>query len=123
MQTPRLPEFPKDLVEHRRRNGIALERVAAATRIGLPYLEAIERGDFRKLPGGVYNVSYIRQYARATGYDEESLLGYYREIASPAEPPFPRPAAALPRSRFQELLHRVGVHRARTEEADGRSPA
>jgi cytoskeletal protein RodZ len=40
-------------------------------------LEAIERGDFRKLPGGIYNTSYIRQYARAIDYEESILLEFY----------------------------------------------
>jgi cytoskeletal protein RodZ len=30
------------------------------------------------LPGGIYNISYIRQYARAIGADESSLVEMYR---------------------------------------------
>jgi cytoskeletal protein RodZ len=56
---------------------LSLEQIAAATKIGVRSLEAIERGDFRKLPGGIYNTSYIRQYARAIDYDESILLAYY----------------------------------------------
>ena len=47
------------------------------------YLEAIERGLFSKLPGGIYNLSYIRQYARAIDCDEARLLDYYRRSADP----------------------------------------
>src|SRR5260221_9705112 len=65
------------LTNIRRNRGISLEQIAAATKIGVRSLEAIERGDFRKLPGGIYSTSYIRQYARAIDYDESILLAYY----------------------------------------------
>ena len=64
----------------RHNRGITLEQIANSTKISIRSLEAIERGDFRKLPGGIYNTSYIRQYARAIDYDEGELLAfYYRE--------------------------------------------
>src|SRR5882762_1456839 len=58
--------------------GISLEQIAESTKIGIRLLEAIERGDFRKLPGGIYSTSYIRQYARAIEYDESAILEFYR---------------------------------------------
>jgi len=62
----------------RRNRGVSLQQIAEATKIGVRSLEAIERGDFRKLPGGIYTTSYIRQYARAIDYDEDTILAYYR---------------------------------------------
>jgi cytoskeletal protein RodZ len=62
----------------RRNRGISLQQIAEATKIGVRSLEAIERGDFRKLPGGIYTTSYIRQYARAIDYDEDAILAFYR---------------------------------------------
>ncbi len=65
----------------RRNRGISLQQIAETTKISLRSLEAIEHGDFRKLPGGIYNTSYIRQYARAIDYDEAAILAvYYREM-------------------------------------------
>ena len=61
----------------RRNRGISLEQIAASTKISVRALEAIEHGDFRKLPGGIYNTSYIRQYARAIEFDETEILAYY----------------------------------------------
>ena len=46
----------------RKNRGISLNQIAESTKISVRSLEAIERGDFRKLPGGIYNTSYIRQY-------------------------------------------------------------
>jgi cytoskeletal protein RodZ len=62
----------------RRNRGISLQQISEATKIGVRALEAIEQGDFRKLPGGIYTTSYIRQYARAIDYDEDAILEYYR---------------------------------------------
>ncbi len=66
----------------RRNRGITLEQIALTTKIGIRALQAIEQGDFRKLPGGIYNTSYIRQYARAIEYDETVLLAYYQQQTS-----------------------------------------
>jgi cytoskeletal protein RodZ len=63
----------------RRNRGISLAQIAESTKISLRSLEAIERGEFSKLPGGIYNTSYIRQYARAIDYDESAILSYYHQ--------------------------------------------
>jgi cytoskeletal protein RodZ len=77
-----------ELATIRRNRGISLEQIADSTKISIRSLEAIERGDFRKLPGGIYNTSYIRQYARAIDYDEAAILAFYdREMnAAPVNP-------------------------------------
>ena len=69
----------------RRKRGISLEQIAASTKIGIRALEAIEQGAFENLPGGIYNTSYIRQYARAIDYDESALLAVYHERMGTAE--------------------------------------
>lgn len=67
----------------RRNRGISLQQIAESTKISVRLLEAIEQGEFRKLPGGIYNTSYIRQYARAIEYDESAILAvYHREMSS-----------------------------------------
>lgn len=65
----------------RRNRGISLKQIAESTKIGVRSLEAIERGEFRKLPGGIYTTSYIRQYAQAIDFDEAAILAvYHREM-------------------------------------------
>ena len=61
----------------RRQKGLSLQEISAATKITVRCLEAIEAGHFERLPGGIYNTSYIRQYARAVDVDEFELLGHY----------------------------------------------
>jgi cytoskeletal protein RodZ len=72
----------QNLAALRHHKGISLRQIAEATKIGVRYLEAIECGQFAKLPGGIYNVSYIRQYARAAEVSEEELLDRYLQSAS-----------------------------------------
>lgn len=76
-------KLPDDLVTYRKKKGISLNQIAAVTKIGSHYLEAIERGQFHKLPDGVYRLSYVRQYARAIEYDENKLVKYCSEVAAP----------------------------------------
>jgi len=61
----------------RQTKGISLEEIALDTKLKVTTLKAIEDGNFDVLPGGIYNVSYIRQYARAIGADESSLVQIY----------------------------------------------
>jgi cytoskeleton protein RodZ len=65
------------LASIRRNRGLSLEQIAQTTKISVRALQAIEEGEFKKLPGGIYNTSYIRQYARAIEFDEIELLAYY----------------------------------------------
>lgn len=70
-----------DLPALRQHRGISLREIADSTKISMRFLLAIEEGDFDQLPGGIYNTSYIRQYAREIGYEETKLLAYYRSFA------------------------------------------
>jgi cytoskeletal protein RodZ len=66
------------LASIRRNRGLTLEQISQNTKISVRALQAIEEGEFKKLPGGIYNTSYIRQYARAIEFDESELLAYYQ---------------------------------------------
>jgi len=62
----------------RKAKGISLEEISNDTKLKIRTLRAIEAGNFDELPGGIYNISYIRQYARAIGVDEAGLVQFYR---------------------------------------------
>jgi cytoskeletal protein RodZ len=64
----------------RKNAGVSLREISERTKISMRNLEAIENGEFKRLPGGVYATSYIRQYARAIGFDEFELLGLYHRL-------------------------------------------
>jgi cytoskeleton protein RodZ len=65
----------------REERGIPLREICEQTRISVHYLEAIEANDYKRLPGGVFNRSFIKAYARCVGYDEgEAIEGYTRYL-------------------------------------------
>ena len=61
----------------REERGIALREISNQTRISMRYLEAIEGNDYKRLPGGIFNRSFVKAYARSVGFDEtQALEGY-----------------------------------------------
>ena len=61
----------------RETRGIALRDISEQTRISMRYLEAIEADDYRRLPGGIFNSSLIRAYAKHIDYDEQKEIEEY----------------------------------------------
>jgi cytoskeletal protein RodZ len=76
-ETDSRPKLP--LREHRQRGGVSLESIVDSTKLSRRFLEAIEGGEYADLPGGVFAISYIRQYAAAVGYDADVILEHHRE--------------------------------------------
>jgi len=61
--------------------GVNLREVAEQTRITMRHLEAIEADDFKALPGGIFNKSFIKSYARYVGFPEARALELYERAA------------------------------------------
>jgi cytoskeleton protein RodZ len=75
------PRAGADLRAARERLGWALPDVAAMLRIRLSYLEALESGRLKQLPGNAYALGFLRSYATALGLDtEEVARGFRAEI-------------------------------------------
>ncbi|MGB6946476.1 MAG: helix-turn-helix transcriptional regulator [Bryobacteraceae bacterium] len=68
------------LASIRQTSGISLEEIARNTKLKVTTLKAIEDANFDVLPGGIYNISYIRQYARAIGVDDSALVKMYQAL-------------------------------------------
>ncbi len=69
--------FGELLKRERELREVTLNEVTVATRIPPRFLEAFEREDWEKLPGGVFNRGFVRAIARYLGLDEENLLSEY----------------------------------------------
>ena len=69
--------FGEDLKKAREAKGVTIEAIAAATKITTRYLQAVEREEFDRLPGGVFRKSMVRSYARAAGLDEDKWVARY----------------------------------------------
>lgn len=61
----------------REERGIPLREISDQTRISVHFLEAIETNDYKRLPGGIFNRSFVKAYARYVGYDEKEAVEAY----------------------------------------------
>jgi cytoskeleton protein RodZ len=73
--------FGEQLRLAREARGISLREISEQTRISTRYLEAIEADDYKRLPGGIFNKSFIKAYAKYIGYDEKEALEAYIRTA------------------------------------------
>jgi cytoskeletal protein RodZ len=74
-----MSSFGETLRRERELRQISLREISEATKINLRYLDALERDDFRHLPGGVFNKGFVRAYAQFIGIDPESMVMAYLE--------------------------------------------
>ncbi len=95
----------------RRNRGISLEQISASTKISVRSLQAIECGEFKKLPGGIYNTSYIRQYAKAIDFDESELLAYYDAATGTGQNPGANPSKGRDAGTFGGGLRTASILR------------
>ncbi len=91
--------LPERLYEARERKGVDLYRAERDTKIRARYLDALERGDYKELPGAVYTKGFLRNYALYLGLDADEVLEQWRrERGEPKEVQasitVPRPLAA-----------------------------
>ncbi|MFL5689731.1 MAG: helix-turn-helix domain-containing protein [Chloroflexota bacterium] len=95
LATEPLPSLPERLYTARERKGVDLYRAERDTKIRARYLGALERGDYKELPGAVYTKGFLRNYALYLGLDpDEVLLQWRNERGNPKEAP---PAIVVPR--------------------------
>ena len=64
--------------------GMSLRDAAQRTKLSIATLEAIERNDFERLPGGMYRKAYLRSVAAEVGVDPAAIAAAYDERFAPA---------------------------------------
>jgi cytoskeleton protein RodZ len=69
--------FGDTLRQEREFRGITLDAITRVTKISNRHLVALEQEHFDVLPGGVFNKSMVREYARVVGLDQEEWVGRY----------------------------------------------
>jgi cytoskeletal protein RodZ len=67
-------DFGGKLREARERKGVSLRTIAEATKISVGVLEALERNDVSRLPGGIFSRAFVRSYAAEVGLDPETTI-------------------------------------------------
>jgi cytoskeletal protein RodZ len=93
-----MPELAALLRGAREDAGLSLQELAERTKIKVSTLEAMERGEFDRLPRGVFMRGFLRACARELNLDPVALVANYslETIAAPAPPPLPRLAQPDP---------------------------
>ncbi len=69
----------------RLKRNLQLEEISNELKISTRLLQAIENDQYDKLPGGVFAKSFVRQYARLLGLDEEEIAGRMQQAMGPGE--------------------------------------
>jgi cytoskeletal protein RodZ len=67
-------DFGRKLREARERRGLSLRQIASATKISMLTLEALEKNDIARLPGGIFSRAFVRSYALEVGLDPEDTI-------------------------------------------------
>jgi len=99
------------LHQERERQQVSLQEIAAATKIQLKFLEALEHDAYDQLPATPFVVGFLRAYAQYVTLDPETVLTAYRSLHRAPEPPevAPRPVPTPPPSSQRGQLIRLGV--------------
>ena len=99
VSSPRSVDFGARLREARERRGLSLREIADATKIAARSLEALEKNDIARLPGGIFSRAFVRAYAAHVGLDPEETISDF--MAS-----FPNDSVTQghPRTRDKSIL-------------------
>jgi cytoskeleton protein RodZ len=68
------PDFGVKMRRLREERGVSLRQIADVTRISVSALEALERNDISRLPGGIFSRAFVRSYALEVGLDPEETV-------------------------------------------------
>jgi cytoskeleton protein RodZ len=74
----------EELREARIALGVSVEDAATQLRINKRYLQALEEGRIKDLPGAAYAVGFVRSYATALGLDADDAVRRFRDMSGTA---------------------------------------
>jgi cytoskeleton protein RodZ len=76
---------------------LSLRDISDQTRISRRYLEAIESDDYKNLPGGIFNRSFVKAFAKSVGFNEaDAIRAYERTARAHGETPDELPTSRQP---------------------------
>lgn len=104
-----MDDFGAKLRKAREGRGITLRQIASTTKISVAALEALERNDVSRLPGGVFSRAFVRSYAAEVGLDPDTVLHEFLDRFQ-GEPPTVEPGHV---SEEEIALERRRRHAAR----------
>jgi cytoskeleton protein RodZ len=103
-----MSDFGGKLRAAREQRGLSLRQIAASTKISIAALEALERNDLSKLPGGIFSRAFVRSYAIEVGLDPDATVHEFLERfqATPGVQPA-SPAGITQADGREEIQRRV----------------
>ena len=108
-----MQDFGEKLRQARERRGISLRQITARTKISVVALEALERNDISKLPGGIFSRSFVRSYAAEVGLDPDATVDEFIERFNQETPPTAvSVAASVPEIEVEFENRRIRATRA-----------
>jgi cytoskeleton protein RodZ len=97
-----MDDFGGKLRQARERRGISLRQIASSTKIAAAALEALEKNDISKLPGGIFSRAFVRSYAVEVGLDPDDTVKEFLDRFNQDPPPTAEAmAAAIPEEERQ----------------------
>ncbi|HSN19594.1 MAG TPA: helix-turn-helix transcriptional regulator, partial [Usitatibacter sp.] len=93
------------LASERERQGLSRADVAHRLHMSPSQIEAMEIGDYERLPKGTFLRGFVRNYAKLLGLPAEAML----DMLAGAAPPAPTPGIVVPTQniRFDPLGERL----------------
>jgi cytoskeleton protein RodZ len=87
-------DFGSRMRHVREQRGLSLRQIAQTTKLSMSALEALERNDIARLPGGLFSRAFVRSYAAEIGANPEEtvrefLSQFPRESVTGASPSAP----------------------------------
>ena len=107
-----MDDFGGKLRQARERRGISLRQIAASTKISAASLEALERNDISKLPGGIFSRAFVRSYAVEVGLDPDGTVAEFLDrFDQEAAPTAESVAASTPEAElaFEQRRRRAAL--------------
>lgn len=117
IQPQNVPEAVRELGmklrDVRLAQGMTIDDVAKETYIPKKYLEAIEQGDLRRVPSGIYVRNYIKLYAKVLSFDQTQVRTAFAATDSVIDTFLPHVGsqareASFARSKKDSRLPRLG---------------
>jgi len=110
-----MDDFGGKLRQARERRGISLRQISSNTKIAAAALEALERNDISKLPGGIFSRAFVRSYAVEVGLDPDATVQEFLDrFDQEAAPTAESVAASVPQAEAEFEHRRVRAARTLT---------
>jgi cytoskeleton protein RodZ len=101
-----MDDFGGKLRQARERRGISLRQIASSTKIAAAALDALERNDISKLPGGIFSRAFVRSYAVEVGLDPDETIREFLDRFNQDPPPSSGATAAAIPEEEKQFEHR-----------------